>query len=49
MVADDKKTTELVDGSNCDTDGDGICDTPADPGLTNAIRKWVLYLHWKRN
>ena len=34
---DDIKTTELVDGSNCDTDGDGICDTPADPGLTNAI------------
>ncbi|MEZ4940252.1 MAG: M43 family zinc metalloprotease [Saprospiraceae bacterium] len=23
--------TELVDGSNCDTAGDGICDTPADP------------------
>ena len=22
---------ELVDGSNCDTAGDGICDTPADP------------------
>nr|WP_321223291.1 T9SS type A sorting domain-containing protein [uncultured Psychroserpens sp.] len=26
-------TTELVDGSNCDTDGDFICDTPADPQL----------------
>lgn len=22
---------ELVNGSNCDTQGDGICDTPADP------------------
>lgn len=22
---------ELVDGSNCTTEGDGICDTPADP------------------
>lgn len=32
--ADDSMTTELVDGSNCDTDGDGICDTPADPKLT---------------
>tara|TARA_R110002096_G_scaffold435944_1_gene664451 strand:- start:4532 stop:6463 length:1932 start_codon:yes stop_codon:yes gene_type:complete len=32
---DNTKTTELVDGSNCDTDGDGICDTPADPILTN--------------
>ena len=30
-----KTTTEFVDGSNCDTDGDGICDTPADPKLTN--------------
>ncbi|TJY32202.1 T9SS type A sorting domain-containing protein [Pontimicrobium aquaticum] len=27
-------TTELVDGSNCDTDGDEICDTPADPKLS---------------
>ncbi len=24
---------ELVDGSNCDSAGDGFCDTPADPGL----------------
>lgn len=31
----DVLTTELVDGSNCDTDGDGICDTPADPMLTD--------------
>lgn len=28
-------TTELVNGSNCDTDGDGICDTPADPTLNS--------------
>ncbi|MCF7560275.1 zinc-dependent metalloprotease [Sabulilitoribacter multivorans] len=28
-------TTEFVDGSNCDTDGDSVCDTPADPGLSN--------------
>ncbi|MAD97375.1 MAG: hypothetical protein CMB99_08625 [Flavobacteriaceae bacterium] len=26
-------TTELVNGSNCDTDGDLVCDTPADPQL----------------
>lgn len=26
-------TTELVDGSNCDTNGDFICDTAADPQL----------------
>ncbi len=29
-------TTELVDGSNCDNDGDGICDTPADPRLKSS-------------
>jgi hypothetical protein len=29
-------TTELIDGSNCDTDGDGICDTPADPQLSTS-------------
>jgi hypothetical protein len=23
--------SELADGSNCETEGDGICDTPADP------------------
>ena len=27
----DDLSLELVDGSNCDTEGDGICDTPADP------------------
>ena len=26
---------ECVDGSNCDTAGDLLCDTPADPGLGN--------------
>lgn len=26
---------ELADGSNCDSSGDGICDTPADPGDPN--------------
>ncbi|MBK7477439.1 MAG: hypothetical protein IPI11_16090 [Haliscomenobacter sp.] len=29
-------TDELVDGSNCLTAGDYICDTPADPGLLGA-------------
>ena len=28
---DDVGGEELVDGSNCETAGDGICDTPADP------------------
>lgn len=34
-ISNTQLTTELVDGSNCDTDGDGICDTPADPGLSS--------------
>lgn len=28
---------ELADGSNCATEGDLICDTPADPGLSNSV------------
>jgi hypothetical protein len=28
---------ELVDGSNCATEGDYICDTPADPTLSNSV------------
>jgi len=40
----DNKTTELVDGSNCDTDGDGICDTPADPELSeNNVDRFCGY------
>lgn len=40
-----KMTTELVDGSNCDTDGDGICDTPADPKLSsNVINNFCEYI-----
>ncbi|TXE11991.1 T9SS type A sorting domain-containing protein [Seonamhaeicola algicola] len=38
-------TTELVDGSNCDTDGDGICDTPADPKLTTTnVNEFCEYI-----
>lgn len=29
-------TNELVDGSNCDSAGDFICDTPADPQLSGS-------------
>ena len=40
-----KMTSELVNGSNCDTDGDGICDTPADPGLSsNKIDNFCGYI-----
>ncbi len=30
-------SAELVDGSNCCTEGDFICDTPADPGIRWAV------------
>ena len=30
---DTQNGEELIDGSNCETAGDKICDTPADPGL----------------
>jgi len=31
---------ELVDGSNCETEGDGLCDTPADPYTDNPNIQW---------
>lgn len=35
-------TTELVDGSNCTTDADGICDTPADPFIKgSSMALWL--------
>ena len=30
-------TNELADGSNCDVAGDYVCDTPADPNLSNSF------------
>lgn len=32
--------SELVDGSNCETSGDEICDTPADPYTANPDIVW---------
>lgn len=32
---------ELVDGSNCATEADGICDTPADPFVENSDTTWT--------
>lgn len=38
----DNGTTELVDGSNCATDADGICDTPADPYINGSpMELWI--------
>jgi hypothetical protein len=34
---------ELVDGSNCSTEGDWICDTPADPGLSGLVDTACMY------
>lgn len=35
-------TLELVDGSNCSTQGDFICDTPADPGLYGRLAPYPV-------
>ena len=38
-------TEELVDGSNCSTTGDFLCDTPADPQLSsNNVNAFCTYL-----
>lgn len=34
---------ELVDGSNCAMEGDLICDTPADPGLSGLVDTSCMY------
>lgn len=34
---------ELVDGSNCSTEGDLICDTPADPKLSISVNSSCAY------
>lgn len=34
---------ELADGSNCSTEGDLICDTPADPGLSGLVDTACMY------
>lgn len=36
--------SELADGSNCDTAGDLLCDTPADPDLSQRVNKEELYI-----
>ncbi|UXX80921.1 T9SS type A sorting domain-containing protein [Reichenbachiella carrageenanivorans] len=36
-ISNDGSSDELVDGSNCTTAGDRICDTPADPNLSDAV------------
>jgi hypothetical protein len=36
-------TDELVDGSNCLTAGDNICDTPADPNLYKKVDSTCVY------
>ncbi|BDS12224.1 zinc-dependent metalloprotease [Aureispira anguillae] len=34
---------ELVNGSNCSTAGDQICDTPADPNLSGVVNSSCVY------
>ena len=37
-------TDELVDGSNCTTAGDRLCDTPADPNLSGLVNSNCAYV-----
>lgn len=41
--------SELVNGSNCSTAGDEICDTPADPGLSGKVNGDCSYLGSRRD
>ena len=36
-------TDELVNGSNCSSKGDDICDTPADPNLSGLVNSSCVY------
>lgn len=36
-------TDELVNGSNCSTAGDDVCDTPADPNLSGKVNSSCAY------
>ena len=36
-------TDELVDGTNCTTAGDDVCDTPADPNLSGLVSTACIY------
>lgn len=36
-------TDELVNGSNCSTKGDDVCDTPADPNLSGKVNISCVY------
>ena len=36
-------SSELVNGSNCNTEGDELCDTPADPNLSGQVNTSCIY------
>lgn len=37
------RTEELVDGSNCNSKGDRVCDTPADPKLSGLVNSRCVF------
>ncbi len=37
-------TDELVDGSNCNSAGDKVCDTPPDPNLSGKVSEDCIYI-----
>lgn len=43
------RRAELVDGSNCESDGDEICDTPADPGAETDNYENCIYIGTERD
>ena len=42
-LSNNTRTKELVDGSNCESTGDRICDTPADPNLHEKVNDLCHY------
>ena len=42
-------TDELVDGSNCQSAGDRLCDTPADPNLSGVVNNDCVYIGTARD
>lgn len=44
-----ERTEELVNGSNCSSTGDNICDTPADPNLSRNVTPLCRYTAFEQD
>lgn len=47
--SNNRTTDEFVDGSNCTFAGDDLCDTPADPNLTDKVGAGCQYVGGERD